>query len=272
MMNDRGKAIGLTHSHFVNPHGLPDPAEYVTMRDMARLAAHLIRTYPDRYPVFSEAEFTYNKVRQHNRNPALAEVQGADGLKTGHTEESGYSLVASAQREGRRLILAMSGLKSSRDRAQEARKLLDYGFRGFEAATVAKAGAPVGNAPVSGGATNVVPLVPREPVTVVVAKSEGIDHVAQKIVVDRPAAAPVKEGDRIATLRVVRRDGDREAVLREVPLYAGASVERGTIVQRAWETTTDFVMQQWQTILGVVQNGTSVSTASPADHPAERQT
>ncbi len=248
MMNARAKEIGMTGSHFVNPHGLPHPEEHVTMRDMVRLAAHLIRTYPDRYPIFGEAEFTYNKIRQPNRNPVLAEVPGADGLKTGHTKESGYSLVASANRDGRRLILAMSGLESQRARAEEARKLLEYGFRAFEQVTLAQAGASVGEARVHGGQSNAVPLVPREAVSVLVPKGRGADHLSLKVVSGVPLTAPVAKGDQVGTLRVVRAEGDHEESVREVPLYAGAAVEQGTLVQRAWDAAVEFVMQQWQNI------------------------
>jgi D-alanyl-D-alanine carboxypeptidase (penicillin-binding protein 5/6) len=133
LMNLRAREIGLTRSRFTNPHGLPDPGQHVTMREMAALAAHLIRTYPEHYGFFGQQAFTFNGVTQRNRNPLLGLGIGADGLKTGQTNEAGYALVASAERDGRRLILAMNGLKSEADRAQEARKLLEWGFgRGSE--------------------------------------------------------------------------------------------------------------------------------------------
>jgi D-alanyl-D-alanine carboxypeptidase (penicillin-binding protein 5/6) len=247
-MNRRAKEIGVSDSHFVNPHDLPHPDEHVTMRDMARLAAHLIRTYPERYAVFHEAEFTYNKVRQHNRNPVLGEVPGADGLKTGHTEEAGYSLVASAVRDDRRLILAMSGLKTAGARAEEARKLIEYGLRAFDEVAVASADAPVGEARVFGGATDSVPLVPHEVIHVVVPKGQSADQIKLKIIYEDPLTAPVTKGDQVATLRVMRTDGESEQNLREVPLYAGEAVEQGTLIQRAWDAAVEFVTQQWQNI------------------------
>jgi serine-type D-Ala-D-Ala carboxypeptidase (penicillin-binding protein 5/6) len=128
LMNLRAREIGLTRSRFTNPHGLPDPGQHVTMREMAALAAHLIRTYPEHYGFFGQQAFTFNGVTQRNRNPLLGLGIGADGLKTGQTNEAGYALVASAERDGRRLILGMNGLKSEADRAQEARKLLEWGF------------------------------------------------------------------------------------------------------------------------------------------------
>ncbi|MFC1456023.1 D-alanyl-D-alanine carboxypeptidase family protein [Microvirga arabica] len=261
-MNARAKEIGLSASHFVNPHGLPHPNEHVTTRDMARLAAHLIRTYPERYTVFREAEFTHNKVRQHNRNPALAEVPGADGLKTGHTEESGYSLVASATRDGRRLVLAMSGLKTARARAEEARKLMEYGFRAFEEITVAQADKPVGEARVYGGASDVAPLVPHEPINVIVPKGQHPDHLNLNIVYEKLLAAPLAKGEQVATLRVVRAEGPEDQILREVPLYSGAAVAQGTLVERAWDAAVEFVTQQWQN-LGATTTEARVTSATP---------
>ena len=128
LMNQRAREIGLTRSRFTNPHGLPDPGQHVTMREMAALAGHLIRTYPGHYGFFGQPAFTFNDVTQRNRNPLLGLGIGADGLKTGQTNEAGYALVASAERDGRRLILAMNGLKSEADRAHEARKLMEWGF------------------------------------------------------------------------------------------------------------------------------------------------
>jgi len=128
LMNLRAREIGLTRSRFTNPHGLPDPGQHVTMREMAALAGHLIRTYPGHYGFFGQPAFTFNDVTQRNRNPLLGLGIGADGLKTGQTNEAGYALVASAERDGRRLILAMNGLKSEADRAHEARKLMEWGF------------------------------------------------------------------------------------------------------------------------------------------------
>lgn len=129
LMNQRAKEIGLANSRFTNPHGLSDPGQHVTMRDMALLASHLVRTYPEHYHLFGQPEFTHNGVTHRNRNPLLESDVGADGLKTGQTNQAGYALVASAERNGRRLVLAVNGLKSEAERAAEARKLLEWGFR-----------------------------------------------------------------------------------------------------------------------------------------------
>src|SRR5882757_1872274 len=129
MMNDRARELGLTKSTFTNVDGLPDPKMRVTPRELAIIARHIINTYPEYYKWFGEREFTWNKIRQQNRNPILGTVEGADGFKTGFTNEAGYNLVGSASRNGLRLVLVMTGLKNAKDRADEAKKLLDYGFR-----------------------------------------------------------------------------------------------------------------------------------------------
>ena len=127
-MNEYARAIGLSSSRFSNPHGLPGSGQTVTMREMALLAAHLIREYPERYRLFAQREFTFAGNTYRNRNPLLASVEGVDGLKTGQTAQAGYALVASAQRGGRRLILAMNGLRSQSERATQARQLLEAAF------------------------------------------------------------------------------------------------------------------------------------------------
>jgi D-alanyl-D-alanine carboxypeptidase (penicillin-binding protein 5/6) len=128
LMNQRAREIGLTRSRFTNPHGLPDAGQHITMREMAILTAHLIRRYPEHYGFFGQQAFTFNGLTQRNRNPLLGLGIGADGLKTGQTNEAGYALAASADQGGRRLILAMNGLRSEADRASEARKLLEWAF------------------------------------------------------------------------------------------------------------------------------------------------
>ncbi|MEF2074335.1 D-alanyl-D-alanine carboxypeptidase family protein [Consotaella aegiceratis] len=229
MMNQRAKEIGLTGSHFTNPDGLPDENMYVTMRDLAHLAEHLIKAYPDRYPIFAEEEFTFNGITQHNRNPLLGLGMGADGLKTGHTSEAGYGLVASAKQGDRRVVLAMSGMKSIQERSDEARKLLGYGFSAFEQREVLAQGTEVASAAVSGGQAESVPLVATEGVQILAARGSA-DDIETRVNAD-PVLAPVAEGDQIGTY-VVSRGGK---VLREVPLVAGHAVERASLLQRSWD-------------------------------------
>ncbi len=160
IMNRHAKEIGLERSTFRNATGYSAPDQKVTARDMARLAIHLIEAYPENYKLFAEREFTWNKIRQQNRNPLLALDIGADGLKTGYLEESGYGLTGSAVQNGQRLVLVVSGLKTARDRAAESRKLLEWGFRAFEARQVFNAGETVAEAETFGGEKGRVPSSP----------------------------------------------------------------------------------------------------------------
>jgi serine-type D-Ala-D-Ala carboxypeptidase (penicillin-binding protein 5/6) len=230
MMNAKAKELGLEHSHFVNPHGLPDPGQYTSARDLVMLAAYLIRTYPEQYPLFSEEEFTFNGIKQRSRNPLLA--YGADGLKTGHTAEAGYGLVASAKDEsGRRIVFAMMGMKSVNERANEARAMMTLGLRGFERVSVVKAGENAGEVPVTGGAVASVPVRAAGAVELLEPRGSGAPF-QREIVPVGTVEAPVAEGRRVAVLRVTR-DGQ---TLREEPLYAAVAVERAGILQRIQET------------------------------------
>ncbi|SJZ81114.1 D-alanyl-D-alanine carboxypeptidase family protein [Consotaella salsifontis] len=229
--NQRAKEIGLTGSHFANPHGLPDPENYVTARDLATLAEHLIKTYPDQYHVFSEEEFTFNGIKQGNRNPLLGLGLGADGLKTGHTSEAGYCLVASAKQGDRRLVLAMTGTHSIRERSEEARKLLGYGFSAFENRVVVEQGAEIATAKVLDGQAESVPVVAAEKVALLMQR--GIADDVQKTAKVDPVTAPVVKGAKIGTL-TISRDGQ---TVQEVDLLANGDVPALTFWQKSWSTT-----------------------------------
>lgn len=234
MMTARAKEIGLTRSTFRNATGYSAPDQKVTARDLSKLALHLIETYPDLYKIFSEREFTWNKIKQQNRNPLLSLDIGADGLKTGYLEESGYGLTGSAVQNGQRLIMVVSGLKTARDRAAESRKLMEWGFRAFEPRQVFTAGETVADASVYGGAQGSVPLVAKKPVRVLLPRGTG-DRITAKAVYDGPLVAPVEEGQAIGRLRIMR--GDTQAL--DQPLYAGASVPAGSIPQRALDAALE---------------------------------
>ena len=236
LMNEHAKEIGLENSTFANPHGLHDPTQLVTMRDMTKLAAHIIREHPEHYPVFSQTEFTFNNIVQQNRNPLLAMGGGADGLKTGYTKESGYGLVASAERDGRRLILAMMGMKSPGERRTESERLMDWGFRSFEQTVVLKEGEPAGEARVTGGAVSTVALVAKGPVTVTQPRRAEV-KVTRNISYQGPVDAPVQKGAPLGTLQLTL-DG---RPLREVPLYAAANVEQGPLWWRAVDMAGGYV-------------------------------
>ena len=228
MMNDRARQIGLRRSVFRNPTGYSHPEQKVTARELAQLAIHLIEAYPELYKMFAEKEFTWNKIRQQNRNPLLAGDLGADGLKTGNLDESGFGLVASAVQGGQRLVLAVNGLKTARDRAAESRKLLEWGFRAFEPRQLFAKDEPVGEAQVFGGAKASVPLVSPKPVRLLIPRGSG-DRVTAKIVYTGPLAAPVQKGAQVARLQVTR--GETQAL--DIPLYAGEDVATGSLGRRA---------------------------------------
>ncbi len=151
VMNKRAAELGMAHSHFTDPRGKYDPSQHATARDMALLATRLIRDYPEYYHYFGEKEFTWNKIRQLNRNPLLTMDIGADGLKAGDVKDGGFALVGSAVQDGQRLIIVLNGLKSAADRVQELRKLFDYGFHSFDRRILYEAGDKVGTADVYGG-------------------------------------------------------------------------------------------------------------------------
>jgi D-alanyl-D-alanine carboxypeptidase (penicillin-binding protein 5/6) len=237
MMTKRARELGLTQSTFGNSTGLPDPDNKMTVRELSQLARHLIYTYPEFYKLFGQQEFTWNKIRQFNRNPLLKSLEGADGLKTGYTKEGGYGMVGSAVQNGTRLIVAINGLEDKDDRAAEAKKLLEWGFRNFETRTLFAAKTAVGSAKVFGGAQRWVRVATTEPVRVMVQKN-GSDKLLARVVYPGPVRAPVEAGQRIGTIKVWR--GANVAV--EEPVYAVDSVAVGTTMQRAFDGASELMI------------------------------
>jgi len=236
-MNKRAAELGLTKSTFANPWGQASPDQKVTPREMTRLAAHVISAYPDYYRYFAEKEFTWNKIRQLNRNPLLTMSIGADGLKTGSIEEkSGFGIVASALEEGRRLILAAYGARTARDRAEEARKLLQWGFRNFEERDLFKAGEIIGSAQVYGGAKGTVDLAATNDVKALLQRG-GSEKLSGRIVYEGPVPAPIEAGAKIGRIEI--RHGGQ--VVLEQPLVAAESVGEGTLRQRAYDAAFELV-------------------------------
>jgi D-alanyl-D-alanine carboxypeptidase (penicillin-binding protein 5/6) len=235
MMNERARQLGLTTSTFRNSTGYGHPEQKVTARELARLTAHIIDTYPDLYKMFGEKEFTWNRIRQQNRNPLLTMDIGADGVKTGNIDESGFGLVGSAVQSGQRLIVVLNGLKTGRDRANESRKLLDWGFRAFEPRQLFAASEPIGEARVFGGDVWAVPLVAKKSVRILMPRGSG-DRISARIVYKGPLRAPVQQGAEIARLQVTR--GDVQAL--DLPLYAGQDVQPGSLAQRARDGLLEF--------------------------------
>ncbi len=228
LMTERAREIGLPNSIFKNPHGLPAEGQLVTVRELVLLAQHIWRDYPDFYKYFGLPEFTWNGIRQRNRNPLLTMNIGADGMKTGFTDKSGYAIVGSVEREGRRLFVAMSGMESENERSEEARKMLDWGIRAFQKVALFKDGEAIGEAKVYGGERSTVPLVAKGPVDIFVPITSR-DRMVARIVYTGPMLAPVEQGAPVGALKV----SIGETLSQETPLFAAESVERGSLSQRA---------------------------------------
>jgi D-alanyl-D-alanine carboxypeptidase (penicillin-binding protein 5/6) len=209
----------------------------MTVRELAKLARYIILTYPDYYKMLGEKEFTWNKIKQPNRNPLLNSMEGADGLKTGYTKEGGYGMVGSVVQNGIRLIVVVNGLEDSEDRAGEAKKMLEWGFRNFEARTLFAAQQPIGYAKVFGGDSGSVKLTSPQPVKVMVQKN-GNDKLVARIVYDGPIRAPIAAGQQVGVVKVWR--GANIAV--EQPLYAADPVGKGSTVRRAMDGVSELMI------------------------------
>jgi D-alanyl-D-alanine carboxypeptidase (penicillin-binding protein 5/6) len=236
-LTQRAREIGLEKSTFTNATGYSDPNLRVTPREMAYLARHIMRTYPEFYPYFSEREFTWNKIRQQNRNPLLAMGIGADGLKTGETSEAGFNLVGSAVQDELRLIVVVTGAGSEKERADEARKMLDWGFHGFEARVLFAEGQTIGEAKVFGGERSYVPLVGPGTIRVMMPRN-GSERLVARIVYNGPVPAPITRGQSIGKLKVWRA----ENLALEVPLQAADDVGTGSMSRRAMDAATELVI------------------------------
>ena len=220
-MTDWARELGMVSSTFTNASGWPDEDHRVTARDMALLAKLTIENFPQYYGFYSELEFTYNGIRQGNRNPLLYKNMGADGLKTGHTVNAGYGLTASAIRDGRRLILVINGLESTRKRAAEAARLINYGFREFGNYALFTTGEVVETADVWLGDKARVPLIVNSDLTVTLPRASRKD-LKVAVVLNAAVPAPIQAGSEIAKLVISAPDIDPI----ELPLTAGESVQR----------------------------------------------
>lgn len=228
ILNAEAKRLGLTNSTFRNASGWPDPEHLMTARDLATLARALIHDFPQYYEIFSEKEFTYGidvttkkPITQGNRNPLLYKDIGVDGLKTGHTEEAGYGLVASMKRGDRRLILVINGLHSMNERSREPQRLLELAFGQFDNVKLFSKGATVDEADVWLGSQPRVPLIVDRNVVMTVPRL-GKGDVKAIVTYDNPIPAPIAKGTPVATLKIVSKD----ATLEEIPLTAGADVQQ----------------------------------------------
>lgn len=230
-MTVKGKEIGLKNSTFRNASGWPDPQHRMTARDLAILAERIIKEFPEYYPLFAETSFTYSDITQANRDPLLGVVPGADGLKTGHTDEGGYGLVGSAIRDGRRLLLVINGLTSTRERSHESARIIEWGFREFQTYTLAKKGDVLADAKVWQGEEETVPLTVAENADVTLRRVDRA-RMEVKVVYDGPVPAPINAGDPIAHLEITAPD----MPMINVPLVAAATVDRQGVFGRIFSS------------------------------------
>lgn len=237
MENEKVKELGLKHTHIANSTGWPNPEHKMSARDLAVLAMRIIKDFPEYYPIYSEQSFTYNGITQENRNPLLLLMPNvADGIKTGHTSQSGYGLVGSAKKNGRRLILVENGLKTMRDRGEEAQKMLYWGFRNFDNYTVLKKDVRVVSVPVWIGEQKTVSAVPAEDKVMTLQKG-GQKEVKAVVKYLSPVKAPVKKGDKIAEMVLSAPDHADEVL----PLYAAKDVKKLGYFGRMKETVKYFL-------------------------------
>ena len=228
MMNRRAKELGLNQSHFVNPDGLDlPPGQLMSAFDLAKLARHIIRDYPNLYRFFGEKDFVWSNIHQPNRNPLLFNTPGADGLKTGHIEASGYGLVGSAIRNGQRIILVASGLASEKDRADEGARLIEMGFREFRRYTLFKPGDAIAQADVFGGALNNVALTVKAPV-VLTLQVDSRPGLKVAVRYNAPLRAPLEQGAQVGSLVITAPDFPGMTV----PLYTREAVDQTGIFGR----------------------------------------
>jgi D-alanyl-D-alanine carboxypeptidase (penicillin-binding protein 5/6) len=221
LMNQKAKEIGLKDSHFANVDGLPDPNHWMTARDLSTLAIRTIKDFPEYYKIYSEMEFSYNNIKQGNRNPLLYKNMGADGLKTGHTEEAGYSLTGSIVRGGRRIVIVLGGLPSMKARAEESERLADWAFREFNDYRLFAAGDKVDDAQVWLGNDARVPLTVGKDLTVTLSRKARKD-MQVAVQYDSPIRAPVQKGEAVGKIVVSAPDMQPQ----ELPLVAATGVGR----------------------------------------------
>ncbi len=237
LMNERAKELGLLKSTFRNSTGLPIEGQSVTARELVALASHIWREYPDLYRYYSQTDFTWNKIFQRNRNPLLGLNIGADGLGSGFAEGAGFAIVASAERDGRRVFLAMSGMESDAQRTEEARRMIEWGMRAFERLEVFAAGETVGEAKTYGGEKSGVSLRASGPVSILVPVANR-DRLIARIVYQGPVVAPVEEGTPVGALKVWIGD----TMSQETPLFAAEPIAQGSIHSRALDAVEELLI------------------------------
>lgn len=227
LMNETAKRIGLTNSYFVNASGWPDPNHYMTARDLLILGQRLIADFPEYMHYYKELDFTYHKIKQGNRNPLLYGFPGADGLKTGHTEDAGYGLVGTALRDGRRVIMVVNGLKSMQERSDESKRLMEWAYREFRNYAIVKPGQVIGEIPVWMGEKDKVSLTAKDDIFLTVANADRA-NVTIKLKYNQPVVAPIAADQPIAALSVQIGAGQS----RDYPLYASENIAKLGLISR----------------------------------------
>lgn len=237
LMNETAEKLGLKNAHFENSTGLPHPEHKISAEDLALLARHIIKEFPEYYKIFSEKEFTYNGIKQGNRNPLLYTLNGADGLKTGHTDEAGFCLTASAKRGDRRLIEVVAGLSSNKERSEESESMMTWGFANFDNYKFFNKNQILATVPVWYGAVPNVDLVAPDDVVVTVKKSTKHKYGA-KIDYDTPVKAPIFKGDKLGEIKITYG----EKILQTIPLIAKDDVAQVGPVSRFIANLKYFVL------------------------------
>lgn len=219
-MTDKAHEIGMAHSNFVNASGWPDPNHYSTAHDLSIMARHMIEGYPEYYKYFSQREFTYNSIKQGNRNPLLYRDIGADGLKTGHTEIAGYGLIGTAVRDGRRVVMVVNGLTSEQERADESARLINWALDNFTNVDLLKANVEIAKAPVAMGKLATVGLMVKDNVKLTVPRMEK-NNITLDLKYKSPLVAPIAAGQEVGVLQVNIPSMEPQVI----PLYAASAVE-----------------------------------------------
>ena len=236
LMTRRARELGLDHLTFTDAWGDDNPDQRVTPREMALLTQHQIASFPDLYKLYGQRDYLWNKIKQPNRNPLLTMDIGADGLKTGNVGDSGYSIVGSAVQSDERLILALYDVKSARERADESRKIFQWGFRSFTRRKLFAAGDAIASADVYGGASGSVRLVTDHDIGVLIPR-DAADKLSAKVVYEGPLPAPVEAGQEVAKLKLYR--GDEEIL--STPLKTGEAVGTGSLSRRALDAGLGYI-------------------------------
>jgi D-alanyl-D-alanine carboxypeptidase (penicillin-binding protein 5/6) len=236
LMNQHAARLGMKNTRFYNSTGLPDEGHLTTARDLAILARAIINDYPEYYAVYAEKEFTFNKIRQPNRNKLLWRDNTVDGLKTGHTQAAGYCLVASAKKDGQRLISVVMGAKSTESRAQESQKLLTYGMRFFESHTLYDAGESLQRVRVWGGEADYLNLVVTEDMMVTVPRGQA-KNLQANIEINPEITAPIEQDQALGSLRIVL-DGE---LVAEQTLVAAKAVADGGFIKNMTDGVAKFM-------------------------------